>query len=330
MATYGDISPRTAAFAIKQLLSRAHQDMVLEKFGSAQTLPSNSTKTAKFRRYNALAISTTPLSEGVAPSGTPMTVTDVSVTLEQHGAYVPTTDVIADTHEDPVLSELTSGLIPQQAAETIETIRYGVLKAGTNKFFAGGVVDRASVAAVFDLKLQRKIVRSLKRQNARKITKVIKASVNIATEPVAASYVCVIHPDLEPTIRGLAGFVPIEKYAGITPFESELGKVEDVRYITSTLNSAYANAGAAPGADLVSTGGAKADVYSMLFLGADAYGIIALKGKFAAEIFVANPRPTPGVDPLAQQGSVGWKTMQGAVILNDLWMAVAEVGAPAL
>lgn len=330
MATYGDISPRTAAYAVKDLLERAHPDMILEKFGEPQTLPAHNTKTAKFRRYNALPKATTPLTEGVAPSGTPMTVTDVSVTLSQYGAYVPTTDVIADTHEDPVLQELTQGLIPQQAAETIEAIRYGVLQASTNKFYAGGVAGRANVAAAFDLNTQRKIVRALKRQNAKKVTKVVKAGPNIATEPVAAAFICIVHPDLEPTIRGLTGFVPVEKYAGITPYESELGKVEDVRYITSTLNAPYANAGGTAGANWVSTGGTAVDVYPMIFLASRAYGIIALKGKFAAEIFVANPRPTPGVDPLAQQGSVGWKTMQGAVILNDLWMGVAEVAAPAL
>ncbi len=43
---------------------------------------------------------------------------------------------------------------------------------------------------------------------------------------------------------------------------------------------------------------------------------------------VVNPKPAAG-DPLAQRGSVGWKAMQTAIILNDLWMARAEVAVTA-
>ena len=191
------------------------------------------------------------------------------------------------------------------------------------------MAGRVNVVAAFDLNMQRKIVRSLKRQNAKEITKVVKAGPNIGTEPVARAFVCLIHPDLEPTIRGLTGFVPVEKYAGITPYDSELGKVEGVRYITSTLNAPYANAGGDKGT-MLSTAGVKADVYPMIYLGQQAYAIVALKGKHAADVLVANPKATAGSDPLAQKGSVGWKAMTGAVILNDLWMAVGEVAVPAL
>lgn len=328
MATTSDIGFRTQAYVVKKLLDRAHPYMVLEKFGEGQALPAQSSKTLSFRRYEALPKATTPLTEGVRPTGSNLTVTNVTVTLAQYGSFVPITDVVLDTHEDPVLSELTDGVIPQQAAETIESIRYSKLQATTNKFYAGGVASRAAVVAAYDLNTQRKIVRALKRQNAKKITKVIKAGPNIATEPVAAAYVCLIHPDLEPTIRGLAGFVPTEKYAGITPYEGELGKVEDVRYIASTLNAPYLDAGGAKGT-MISTSGTSADVYPMIFLGQGAYAISALKGRYAADILVNNPKATFG-DELAQNGSVGWKTMQGAVILNDLWMAVCEVAAPAL
>lgn len=334
MSIYGDISPRTAAKVIKDLLPRAHHVMVLEKFGVPTTLPANSTKTVAFRRYNALPNTPVPLTEGIQPTGSPLTVTDVTLTLTQYGNFVPFTDVIADTHEDPVLQTLTSDLIPQQAAETIERVRYGALQACTNVFYGGGVASRSLVAATIDLNLIRKIVRALKRQNAAKITKVVKASINIGTEPVNAAYVCVIHPDLEPALRALnsttpGAFVPVEKYAGITPFESEIGKVEEVRFVSSTLAMPYASAGAAPGSNWVTSGSNKADVYPLLFLGANAYGIVALKGQYSAQVLVSNPKPQAG-DALAQTGTVGWKTMQGAIILNDLWMAVAEVAAPAL
>jgi N4-gp56 family major capsid protein len=61
-----------------------------------------------------------------------------------------------------------------------------------------------------------------------------------------------------------------------------------------------------------------------MYFGRDAYGIVALKGKFAITPMVLNPGTPRGGDNLGQRGSVGWKTMQGTVILNDAWMAVYE------
>lgn len=119
---YGDITPRTAAHAVTKLLRRALPHLVVEKFGQVYQMPTKSTKVAIFRRYNALALATTPLVEGVTPTGKKVTVTDVPVTLEQFGDYVEFTDVILDTHEDPFLME-TSGLLGEQAAQTIETVR---------------------------------------------------------------------------------------------------------------------------------------------------------------------------------------------------------------
>ena len=49
--TYGDISPRTAAFVVRDLLKRGMPWLILEKFGQAKPLPAKSTKTIQFRRY---------------------------------------------------------------------------------------------------------------------------------------------------------------------------------------------------------------------------------------------------------------------------------------
>ncbi|MNL81727.1 hypothetical protein D3C87_2089170 [compost metagenome] len=79
---------------------------------------------------------------------------------------------------------------------------------------------------------------------------------------------------------------------------------------------------------MLSSNGANADVYPILLLGADAYGIIALKGMFALTPMVVNPKPSDS-DPLAQRGHVSWKAYQTAVILNDAWMIRLEVAATA-
>jgi len=61
--------------------------MCLEKFGQAKTLPANKTQSIKWRRYNALGLRTTALTEGVTPVAEKMTATDVPITLYQYGKH---------------------------------------------------------------------------------------------------------------------------------------------------------------------------------------------------------------------------------------------------
>lgn len=323
--TYGDISPRTAAYAEKELLKRGLPFLVLEKFGQAKPLPSNSTKVMKFRRYSALPNTPVTLTEGVTPASQQLSVVDVTATLAQYGGLTTISDVILDTHEDNTLNEAVN-LLGEQAAQMIEKMRFGVLKAGTNVLYANGAA-RNAVNTAISLTLQRRAVRALKRQNARFITSIVRSTPSYGTEAVAPGYVALIHPDLEADVRGLTGFVPAEKYGSMTPWENELGKVEDVRYVSSTIFEPFADAGGAKGA-MLSTTGTSADVYPVLYVARDAYGIIALKGMFALTPMVVNPKPSDS-DPLAQRGHVSWKAYQTAVILNDAWMVRGEVAATA-
>jgi|SRR5580765_14845 len=348
--TYGDITPRTAAYVVKELLKRAMPYMCIEKFGQMYPIPQNNTQTAKFRRYflvgatgsagnsaggvngagspfyTPLALS--PLVEGVTPAGSRMTFQDYTVQLQQYGDFIGITDVIEDTHEDPILSEATT-IMSEQAALTIETIRYNILKAGANVFYAGApaISTRVGVVTPISLALQRSITAALNRQNAKFITSTLKSTPDFRTEPVEAAYIALCHPDCETDIRTMAGFIPTKQYGTTTPWENEIGAVERVRYLTSTVFSAFPDAGGAKGL-MRSTSGTNADIYPMLFLARDAYGIVPLRGKDSLTPMVVNPKPAAG-DPLGQRGTVGWKAWQSAVILQDAFMIRAEVAATA-
>jgi len=317
---YGDISPRTAAFAERELLKRGLPHLVIEKFGQSKPIPTKSSKTIKFRRYNSLGLATTPLTEGVTPSSKQLSSTDVTATLSQYGDLVTITDVVQDTHQDPVLQE-TVEILGEQAAQTIETIRFNVLKAGSSVRYANGAA-RGSVNSPITLEQQRKVTRDLKRQNARPISKIVRSTPSYGTQPVAPSFVALVHPDMESDIRGLAGFVSTESYGQMTPYESEIGKVEDVRYIASTVFTPFGDAGGTKGA-MISTTGTSADVYPVLFLARDAYGLVPLKGRSSITPTVVNPSPSES-DPLGQRGHIGWKSYSTTVILNDAYMVRLE------
>ncbi len=334
MATnsYGDISPRTAGFAVRKLLERGQYLMVLERFGQVDPQGKNKTKTRKWRRYLSLPRATAPLAEGISPAGQRLNYVDVNAALEQYGDMVKVSDVILDTHEDPVLDEVVK-IMGEQAAETVEIVRHNVLKAGTNVFYPAGATTRATVNSPITRAVLRQVVRSFNRNKARPISEIIKASALISTEPVAPAFFALAHTDLDSDIRGITGFVPCEQYSNSDKAQpGEIGKVESTRFILSPLLEPWLVAATSSSGSTYLTNGASGtgypDVYPILVIARDAYALVPLQGKNAVSIAVVNPKPVHG-DELAQSGFASWKTYQTAAILNQLWMARVEVACTA-
>jgi N4-gp56 family major capsid protein len=328
VSTASGISQRTTVFAEREMLKHAGPVTVLDKFGVTKRMPKNKGVVIKFRRPKVFTAVTIPLVEGVTPESTAFEYEDVTATLRQYGQVVTITDVIEDTHEDPVLQD-ASRQAGENIGRTIEALTYAVVRAGTNVFYANGSA-RNAVNTVITLSKQRAVTRFLNAQKAKKITTMLAASPNYATKAIEAAYVAVGHTDLEADIRGLAGFTPVASYGSRQPLCSEeIGSVEDVRYILSPDLTPFADAGGAKGA-MVSTTGTSADVYPIMFFGQEAYGVVAVRGVGAVEPTIIPVGTKTKDDPLGQRGYIGWKTWFVAVRLNEAWMARLEVAVTAL
>lgn len=350
--TYGDLTPRQANFAVKEFLMRALPLLTIEKFGKQTPLPKNETKTIKMRRYFLtggtggysgnpsvaplgaynLPLATTPLTEGETPAGTKMAYKDVSVDIAQYGNWTGFTDFFMDTHPDvpPVIREF-SDILGEQAAYTKETLTYNVLKAGANVMYANGS-QRTDVNTPVTLAMIRRVTRALKNQNIAKITTVLGSTPNFNTQPIEAAYVALVHPNVENDVRNIDGFISVKHYAQGKAFEGEIGQVEDVRFVSSTVFSAFADAGGDKGL-MLSTTGTKADVYPILFLGKDAFSIVPLRANTGtasvpAAVSVVYPKATE-TDPLGQRGVISWKMYHAAVITNEYAIVRGEVAATA-
>ena len=331
-STDAAISQRTTVYAERKMLRHAAPVVVLDKFGLTRPMPANKSTTIKFRRPRVLAAVTTPLVEGVTPSTTSFQYEDVSGTLRQYGQVIGVTDVIEDTHEDPVLNDAA-----KQAGENIgrsqESLLWGVLRAGTNVYYTNGTA-RTSVNTPITLNAQRGVVRALLAQKAMLITSVLDGSPDYATRPVEASFIGVCHTDMEADIRGLPGFIPTAEYGQRrVVHERELGTVENVRYVTSPDLSSFADGGgtkAGSGTTMVSTSGTSADVYPILYFGQEAYGLVPLRGQGAVDPTIIPVGQKTKDDPLGQRGYVGWKMWWLGLILNQAWMARLESAATAL
>jgi len=324
--TDAGLSPRVNVYAERQMLRYAGPVIVLDKFGMTRPMPKNKSQTIKFRRPVVFSAATIPLAEGVTPGSTSFSYEDVTAVLKQYGQVVEITDVIEDTHEDPVLADST-----QQAGDnigrTIEALTYGVLKAGTNVIRANGT-QRTDINTPIQLKHVRLATRNLKANKAMMITRMLDASVNYATRAIEGAYIAVSHTDIEADVRNLPSFTPVAEYGQRQPVhEQEIGSVESLRFIISPDLSEFADAGGAKagsGTTMVSTTGTSADVYPVLVLGKEAYGTVPLRGQGAVSPTILRPGVKTKSDPLGQRGYVGWKTWFVAVILNQSWMTRIE------
>lgn len=268
------------------------------------------------------------------PEGRKLTYTDVSATLEYYGDYVEITDVIADTHEDPVFKE-TFDLCGEQAAETIEVVRIAFLKAGSNVFYANNAGARASINSPPIRADFRRIYRSFKRNKAQTIGQIIKASAMISTEPVEPAYFVMAHTDLDADVRNMDGFIPTKEYANSDKaLTAECGSVDQFRFILTPLFEPWETSGLSgttylSGGEIVSSS-AQCDVYPMIAVAKNGYAIVPLQGKNSVTPMVRNPNNPTKDDPLGQKGFVSWKLPQTGTILNQLWCARLEAAATAI
>lgn len=325
---YGDISQRTAAYAVVDMLDHAEAIFVLSKFGQTKEIPKNKADNMKFRRPIPFAPATTPLTEGVTPAAQTMQYEDVPVAMKQYGAYTKITDKIADLAEDPVLADATE-LSGEQAGETKEMLLWGTIKGGTSVAYANGGA-RNAVNTPVSVPLIQGAQRFLNAQRAKKITTMMSSSPNYGTVSVQAGFIAFCHTDCDYDISKMVGFKSVADYGMKQPLcPEELGSLDRVRFITSPLLTPFPDAGGAK-LTMKSTTGTLADVYPIVVIAKNSYAHVPLKGKSAITPKVVNPDTVDKTDPLGQWGFVSWKMWDASVILNQLWMTRLEVAVTLL
>lgn len=333
--TYANTAQRSVTYADPVFLARAIPQLVLEQYGLQKPLPKNSTDSITFKRAIPFDVDVTPLQEGVTPGPSGYQDEQVSVTIQQYGKYTVHTDKFEDTHEDTkqIVAEI-SAMHGEQAGETKELLIWSTLRAGTQVFYGStnpSANARTDVNDVLDKTLQDRIYRRFRRERALMTQPTIPAGTGEATQPVRKAYVAFGHTDLDRDIREVDGFIPAEKYARQNLLgEHEIGSSGYFRYILTPTLEAFPSAGSATTNGMSSTNGTNVDVYPVVYVARDAFGIVPLKGKESVEQHFQSAGVKTKDDPLGQRGFSSWKMYYAVIRLNERWMARAEVGATAL
>lgn len=334
-----------------EILAHAVPVEVLGITGQMKSMPKNGGDSILFRRWlpfggtdnvwiTGATVDTFAQShlaaEGVTPTADTIAPTDVTAQLLQYACLYSVTDKTVDLNEDDIPAEMKKQT-GQRMGLVREMIRYGELKAATNRVYCGGTTYN-TVAATLGLNILRKTARSMLALHAKQITSIIDASPKFNTAPIEAGFLVFCHTDMEPAIRDLPGFKHVSEYGNRKVInENELGSCERFRFVTSTELAPYLGngsatyRGAAVGATgLQSTGSTYIDSYPCIVVAEDAWGDVALRGSDSFDVTWIPPGQKDKNDPLGQRGYVGAKFYSAAKILNQGWISVIMAGTPSL
>ncbi len=289
------------------LLKPNYHMLVLAFFAELMNIPLKAGQTISKRRIEKLAAASTALTEGSPPSGSNLTINQVTATVAQYGDFVEWSDKFVETGPDPYVAE-TLERQGAQAMLTFDTVMQTVLVAGTNVIYGGTATSTVTVkagdkptTAKFDL-----MIKTLQQNHVPPVTSFVNPSTGVSTVAGERAFICVVTPALWLTIKSLSGVEKVGKYqAGNVILPGEVGMYDQLRFVMTTNGLVDAGAGAAG-----------IDVHQMLAFGMGAYGISRITRRELQSRVREVGSPAPG-DELGQVGSVGWIAYFAAAILNQ-------------
>ena len=206
---------------------------------------------------------------------------------------------------------------------SFDTLLRAALVAGATKDYTGIATSRATLAVATDKANFGDFVGALAALEAQS-----------AMPSMGNTYAVITHPLVWAQLMQDATFVALFTREGGESIRSgRMGTILNADLYVTANAASYANAGAA-----------NADVYSILYVGAESYAIAGMTNSLPnvsdgggemfgtsntgktvkpVEIIVKGLGET-GLDPLNQRGTIGWKATFDCEILNSAWMIDQE------
>ncbi len=309
--TTATLSSEMKTFYDLTLIDEAQASLVHDQFGQKRPIPVGNGKTIEFRKFAPLAKATTPLTEGVTPSGNNLSVSTVTATVSQYGDYVTQTDMLELTAVDNTVVEAAK-LLGRQAGLTLDTVVRNVMQSGTNVTYCPAIDSKGEEHEVesragLELSCQltvdvvQQVVAKLRAQNAPTIN---------------GKYIAIVHPYVAYDLMRDPEWVAAHKYGKPENlYAGEIGEIAGVRFVQSTEAKIYK--GSADGCPTAIA------VFGSLFFGDGAYGVTDIGGG-GLEIIVKQKGSGGTADPLDQRSSVGWKAIKTAELLVPNYLVRVE------
>ena len=299
MTTTSDVDPAVGIVYERTLLQPPQPIYIYTRYAEKHSIGEKSGTTIKFRRYARLSAATTPLTEGITPSGSKLSKVDLTAQVSQFGDFITITDVVDLTVEDQVLA-VTVDRQNDQLNNTMDQLCRDYICASASSTACSHGSGTATLLNDTDIQ---GVVQTLRSNDCQYMFSRVQADTGVGTSPVRSAYVGMADADLENDLRAVDGFLDVVQYSRDQLIdEAEFGNTGNVRWLTST------------------GGYVSSSTYYCPIMGRDPsnlpYAMIDLSGGNATSIITA-----PN-DPLRQRTTVGWKAWAAFRILQDLYIHV--------
>lgn len=312
------------------LIKRALPRLVLYEDAQKQTIPQHTggfgTGEIQFRRFNALSVDTSALTEGATPAEHNLSMDSVTTEIKQYGHWVKITDVMAAAGIDNVMQEAVR-LLGEQAGQKIHKVMLEAITGTSYSALGGGINSTATWADGSNVTFAGSAT-TLNTLTASDIltSQVIKKAVrelevrNVEPYP-DGTYRCVIHPYQVYDLRNDSQWREVGTYTGGKAADGgpniltgEIGQIHGVRFKVTTHLP-------------IGTNGSSVAVAKSFMYGPDAFGVFDFQGMASAtgvnadtnlgiKITMQMPGKSSQYDPLGQWGYAAYLVAFGCKVID--------------
>jgi N4-gp56 family major capsid protein len=297
----------------QEILFQAQPVMRFESVAQVRTeLQTTPGSTIKFLRYASLS-GKSDITETNTIEAQALSTSLVSLTVTEHAKAVSVTELLLRQAADDVLTRAATTLGMHYAKDRDRLCR-DTLLTSANVLYSqagGAATTRANlvVASKFNVELIRDAVEQLATNKAPKFN--------------GDAYVCFVHPHQARALRSDSAWVNVSQYAAPEQiFNGEIGRIEDVRFIETTMVTRIPKTTQQIWADGINTGDTTAiaanavtDVYQAIIVGDWALGL--------AEALPVEMRDN-GVEDYGRKHSLAYYGIWGAGLIESGHVFVLE------
>jgi N4-gp56 family major capsid protein len=319
----------------RNLLDMLMPSLVLYEDAVKKPLPKDHGLTIKFMRYQQFG-GPELLTEGTAPTAAALSAENVSTKIFQLGKHTVLTDLVEETTIDESVKNATMvlSLAARKAVDSAigrcilwrRTALSATLGIGAGAGFGLSAVGQLS-STQFEIPLIRNgtgncnilALSGIHSSSTLTVTLLRQARKHLEGRDCPTfpdgTYHAVTHPDALNVLQASSAWIDLNKYTNIKPLTGEAGKIQNIRFKTST-NMPVATASGHP----VSTYGGNTVHFTYVY-GANAYGVTEIStmrgGKDGAQLILKTSGRQTTNDPLNQQPhTLGYKYTGACKVLN--------------
>ena len=233
--TTAGLSAEMKTYYGMELLENAKPQLVHNQFAATKGLPAGGGKTVEWRKFGAFDKALKPLTEGVTPDGSGISVSYITKELAQYGDYTTVSDMLDLTAIDDVVLEITDRHGSNMGL-TLDTVTRNEIQQGKQVIYAPKIGSDGTKTDVTSRMTLDKDCRMTSELVAKAATQLKK--MNAPT--FDGKYVCIIHPSVAFDLRQDEAWIAAHQYAAATElFSGEIGELHGVRFVETTEAKIY-------------------------------------------------------------------------------------------